>query len=460
VADGRELPVTTKHRSTERGVSSRLVLYAASAVVLTVLLAIWSPDPRLDVTVAGHPNYAGPIGASPLRPGARTAAVDALPAAAEASLRLQSLLGQHTVLAADMMRSRLRGGPDLAQAANAALGKNTDAMSGLIGSLFGADAKTAFAAYWAAHVTALFNYARALADHDDALRAQAQTTIAKFESDLAGFFAAASQGRLPRDAAEAAVRMHIEHLEGQADAYAAGDYSKADRIYRQGYAHAFALGKVLASTLLPPAAATALNAPIWRLRSELDRLLGEHVVVVIAAMRAGATNSPDFTAAAQTVNGNTRDLAGAMDTLFGPAPATRFQSLWANHVDALIGYSAAVVKNDDAGRASARTKLTAFEGQFAAFLGAATKNRMAAGALANAFRMHDDMLVREADAFAGKDYRQAHDLAYSTYQDMFTLASQLANAFGATVASRLPVGAVQTGRGGMAAVVERRGHGG
>jgi len=85
---------------------------------------------------------------------------------------------------------------------------------------------------------------------------------------------------------------------------------------------------------------------------------------------------------------------------------------------------------------------------------------MAAGALANAFRMHDDMLVREADAFAGKDYRQAHDLAYSTYQDMFTLAGQLANAFGATIASRLPVGAVQTGRGGMAAVVERRGHGG
>ncbi len=460
MADRRELPVTTKHRSTERRVSSRLVLYVTAALVLAALFAAWSPDARLGVTVAGHPNYAGPIGSSQLLPGARTAAVDKLPAAAEASLQLQSLLGQHTVLAADMMRSRLRGDPDLAQAANAALGKNTDAMSGLIGTLFGDQAKTTFSAYWAAHVTALFNYARALADHDDALRAQAQTTIAKFENDLAGFFAAASQGRLPRDAAVAAVRMHIQHLEGQADAYAAGDYSTADRIYREGYAHAFALGKVLASTLLPPAAAAGLNAPIWRLRSELDRLLGEHVVVVIAAMRAGATNGPDFTAAAQTVNGNTRDLAGAMDTLFGPAEASRFQSLWANHVDALIGYSAAVVKSDDAGRAGARTKLTAFEGQFAAFLGAATKNRMAAGALATAFQMHDDMLVREADAFAGKDYRQAHDLSYTTYQEMFTLAGRLANAFGATIASRLPVGAVQTGGGGAAAVLERRGHGG
>jgi hypothetical protein len=460
VADRPEKPVTTKHRSTQRRGSSRVILYVTAAVIVAALFAAWSPDARLGVTVAGRPSFAGPIGSSPLLPGARTAAVDTLPAAAQASLLLQSLLGQHTVLAADMMRSRLRGDPDLAQAANAALGKNTDAMSGLIGTLFGDAAKTKFAAYWAAHVTALFNYARALADHDDTLRGQAQTTIVKFESGLAGFFAAASQGRLPRDAAMAAVRMHIQHLEGQADAYAAGNYSTADQIYREGYAHAFALGKVLASTLLPAAAAKALNAPLWRLRSELDRLLGEHVVVVIAAMRSGATNNPDFTAAARTVNANTRDLTGAMATLFGPAAAARFQSLWANHVDALIGYSSAVVKGDDAGRAAARAKLTAFEGQFAAFLGAATQNRMTAGALASAFEMHDDMLVREADAFAGKDYRQAHDLAYTTYQDMFTLAGRLATAFGATIAARLPVGAVQTGHGGEAAVVERRRHAG
>ena len=70
--------------------------------------------------------------------------------------------------------------------------------------------------------------------------------------------------------------------------------------------------------------------------------------------------------------------------------------------------------------------------------------------------MHDQMLLREADAFVAKEYQQAHDLAYATYQQMFDLAGQLANAFGATVASRLPRGGVQTGRGGMAAAVGRR----
>src|SRR2546423_15035752 len=62
-----------------------------------------------------------------------TSAVAAPPSAADLSMRLQALLGQHSVLAADMMRGRLRGDPDFAQAANAALGRNTDAMGDVVG---------------------------------------------------------------------------------------------------------------------------------------------------------------------------------------------------------------------------------------------------------------------------------------------------------------------------------------
>ena len=43
---------------------------------------------------------------------------------------------------------------------------------------------------------------------------------------------------------------------------------------------------------------------------------------------------------------------------------------------------------------------------------------------------HDQMLTQQVDAFAGRDYSRAYDLAYSTYQDMFGLSGQLADAFG------------------------------
>ena len=361
------------------------------------------------------------------------------------ALQLQSLLGQHTVLASDMMRGRLRNDPDLAQAANAALGKNTAAMSALISGAFGQEAADKFAPLWSSHVTALFNYSRGLAENNQAVQASAKVTITRFEKSLAQFFSAASQGRLPESAATAAVDVHIQHLLGQADAYARKDFTASDKEYRQGFAHGFALGKALASTLLPPASAKVLDQPLWRLTSALEQLLGEHVVLVVATMRAGVTDAPDFDAAAASVNGNTTDLAGAIGVLFGQPAAQSFQGMWADHIDLLVRYAASIAKGDDATQASIGNKLGGFESELAGFLNTATGNKLAATTLAKALQSHDTMLRQQVEAFVAKDYKKSHDLAYSTYQEMYGLAGQLANAFGAEVAKKLPVGPAQTG---------------
>jgi len=360
------------------------------------------------------------------------------------------------VLAADFMRSRIRGDEDFAQAANAALGKNTDAMGQLVGDLFGADAAKQFAPLWADHIVELFNYARGLADQDDAVRAAARTKLIEYEQKLAAFFVGASHGRLTTDAANSAMRTHVDHLLMQADAYAAKDYSTADRVYRESYQHAYDLGGTLAGALLSPKEAAELQVPSWRLRSQLGKLLAEHVVLVEDVTRAAVTNAPDFSAAGQAVNGNTRDLAAAVDTLFGAQAAKDFQSLWAYHVEQLVAYSSATAAQDPTRREQARTNLHDFEKRMATFLESATGKRLGSSALASALLAHDQMLLRHADAFAAKDYGTAHDIAYETYEHMFDLAHQLADAFGATVASGLPVGGVQTGYGGMAETVGRR----
>jgi hypothetical protein len=371
-------------------------------------------------------------------------------AAPEFALRLQSLLGQHSVLAADMMRGRIRGDEDFAQAANSALSKNTDAITQLVRGAFGEEASNQFKSVWSPHVAAFFTYARGLADEDNAVLDQARTSLATFEKGLAGFFSGASQGRLTLEKAQANSLMHVSQLTQQADAYAAKDYTKANQIYRQAYAHTFGLGKVLSSALLPPAQTTALQAPAWTLRSELDKLLGEHVVLLVDAERAGLRNTPDFTAAAAAVNANTQDLAAAVDSLFGGPAAQQLQKLWADHVDQIMAYTTAVMTKDQQRRDEARAKLAQFEGQLAAFLDTATGKKLESATVAKALAMHDKMLIDHADAFAAKDYTKAHDLAYSTYEQMFDLAGQMADAFGSVVASRMPVGGAETGQGGMA----------
>jgi len=378
------------------------------------------------------------------------------PSAADLAIQFEALLGQHSVLAADLMRSRIRGDDDFVQAANAALGKNSQAMTALVGEMFGASTADKFGPMWSEHIVALFAYAGGLAAQDQKALADAREEITEYEEDLANFFAAASHGRLSKAAAEEAVAAHVGHLTMQADAYAKHDYAAADALYRMGYQHTYDLGLALARALLPAKDVATLDQPVWRLRSQLGKLLAEHAVLVEDVTRAAVTNTPDFNASAQMINGNTRDLTSAIDSLFGDKAAKDFQAVWGDHVEQLVAYSSATAAGDATKQAAAKTQLATIEQRLATFLAAATGNRLTASALASAVEEHDQMLLRHADAYAAKNYTTAHDLAYQTYDQMFDLARKLADGFGAKVAARLPKGGAQTGYGGMAAVVGQR----
>lgn len=389
--------------------------------------------------------FSGSAGVQTAAPVAVTA-----PSATDAAVRLQALLAEHSVLAADLMRSRIRGDADFVQAADAALGRNTEDMTALMRQLFGDAMVREFGPMWSEHVVELVAYASALAARDDQAREHTRGELVEYEEELSRFFAGASHGRLTTAAAHHALDAHVRHLTGQADAYAAGDWATADRDYREGYRHMYELGRTLADALLPAADRAALREPVWRLRSQLGELLAEHVVLVEDVTRAAVANTPDFTAAAAMINANTRDLTAAMDTLFGAATAGRFQQVWGLHVEQLVGYSAALAGDDPAGRDRARTGLHGYEARMGALLSQVTGERMDAAALTAAFRAHDDLLLRHADAYAARDYATAHELARQTYRHGFDMARELADAFGATAAGRLPAGGPQTGFGGLA----------
>jgi hypothetical protein len=373
----------------------------------------------------------------------------------EAALRLQSLLGEHSILATDMMRARIRGDADLAGVANAALGKNASAMAALLTPILSASDRQTFATVWGQHIQALFEYSRGLSTHDTAAQTSARADLTRFENQLADFFVGHSSGRLNQAAARTAVRTHIDHLLAGADAYAAKNYTVSAQLYRMSYSHTFDLGGILAHVLLPDAAAKQLDTPTVKLRAALTKLLGEHVGLVIGAMRSAVGDSADFAAMGVALNGNTTDLTAAMGSLFGSAAARGFQNYWSDHVDQLMAYTRATVQHDAAGQERARVALRSFEQGFATFLSGATQHRLGQPALDQAYVMHDRQLLAEIDAYAAKTFQQAHDLADQTYQDMFTVSAQLSAAIGATLAGKLPRGGSQTGGGGMARTVAR-----
>ena len=244
---------------------------------------------------------------------------------------------------------------------------------------------------------------------------------------------------------------HVDHLVAQADAYAAKDYAGANTALREGYQHAFRLGGTLATGLLPPDQAAGLGAPAWQLRSEMTRLLGEHVGLALGTLRAGATNGPDFPAMVDSLNGNTTDVTAAVGSLFGEPAASQFMSLWADHLDLLGTYAADVGADKQDRRQAVQDDLHNWQQRFAAFIDTATQSRVPAPDLAAALLGLDDLLLQQVDAFAARDFPRAQQLANQTYPQVFGLARNMADAFGATLAARMPQGGAKTGAGGMAA---------
>jgi hypothetical protein len=354
------------------------------------------------------------------------------------------------VLAAELMRGRLRGDEDFAQAANAAVGQNTDELAQVVEGLAGPEQATRFSTLWGTHVTSLFNYARGLATNDTAVRDEARAALDRFRTDGAEFVAEASGGRLPREAVRTELGTHDDHLVAQADAYAAGDYPQANAQFREGYQHAYTLGNTLAANILPPDQAAELSTPQYKLRSEMTRLLGEHVGLALGTLRAGATNAPDFPAMAESLNGNTADVTAAVSSLFGDPAATQFMDLWADHLELLGGYAADVGAQKPNRRDEVQAGLRDWQTRFASFIESATGGRVPAPDLAAALLGLDDLLLGQVDALAAGDYQRARELANQTYPQVFGFARNLADAFGATLAARMPQGGAPTGGGGMA----------
>ena len=89
-------------------------------------------------------------------------------------------------------------------------------------------------------------------------------------------------------------------------------------------------------------------------------LLGEHLELIVDAQRATFAGAQEFQAAAAQVNANTTALIKAMGGIVGPTKAAEFQTAWANHVEGLMAYTAAVAGNDQTGKTVAKQNLDGF----------------------------------------------------------------------------------------------------
>lgn len=364
--------------------------------------------------------------------------------------QFEQLLGLHALLAVRQMRSMVAPAPELQRALDGSLQANTDALGRLVASAYGAAQAGRFTPLWQRHLADLAAYAKGVAANDPAAKEDARSALVADANAYGAWLREASKGRVQASDAAAGVRMHVEELMAQADASAARDYAQADRIERQAYEHMFTAGTALAKASLTPEVAVGLDTPPERLRSAFAMLLGEHLELIVDAQRAAFAGAPQLQAAGAQVNANTTALTKAMAALVGPAKAKEFQTAWANHVEGLMAYTAAVAGNDQNAKAVAKQNLDGFAERLALYFSDIVKNLLAADPLTQALTAHDTHLINHVDAYAAKDYPKAQQMEQEGYGQMLDVANTLVSAIQRTVKPQLPVGGSKTGGGGMA----------
>ena len=147
---------------------------------------------------------------------------DVLTAPALRSL-LQHLLTEHSDLSVLAMRQAIDG-EDLAPTVEALTG-NTDRLTLAIGTVYGREGAEAFDQLWTNHIEFFNDYAAALGGRDRGAAEEAVQALGHYEGDFSSFIDVATAGNADFNDVLHVLHSHVQHLLGQADAWADDDYA-------------------------------------------------------------------------------------------------------------------------------------------------------------------------------------------------------------------------------------------
>ncbi len=136
---------------------------------------------------------------------------------------LNNLEAQHVDLASAATRAGFDGSTSF-PAAGAALGKNTDALTAAIASVYGDPAGAKFKEIWASHIGFFVDYTVAAKKGDKAGMDKAVQNLNGYVEAISTFLSGANPN-LPKDAVAQLITEHVGLLKSAVDKYGADDFA-------------------------------------------------------------------------------------------------------------------------------------------------------------------------------------------------------------------------------------------
>jgi hypothetical protein len=164
------------------------------------------------------------------------------------------------------------------------------------------------------------------------------------------------------------------------------------------------------------------------LRSNLNALLGEHVLIAaVATSHALGGREAAFKGSLGGLDANSIDISKAIGTVYGADAEKAFLPLWRKHIGFFVDYTAGVVTKDKAKQDKAVTDLVGYSQDFGAFLSSANPN-LPKSTVADLVKGHILTLKDVVDAQAAGDWPKAYAAVRSAYHHMQMIGDPLAAA--------------------------------
>lgn len=376
------------------------------------------------------------LGAALLIPGMGTTAfADEMPktdtTGVELRTALDSLLSEHYVLAVDSMMKIYDGDP-AAEAASAALEANAKDMEPVIASVYGEEGGAAFGDIFNKHNLGTDDYAMAVKDGNKDMEQQSLDQIQAFTEDMAAFLATATEGKLPEQAAQAALREHEDFVQDTFDLYAAGEFEAAYTSYLAGSKQIFGAGSAISGAIAAqfPDKFTDPNTAAGDFRSTVNRIAAEHFALAQLSMAKGFNGAEDFDFADWAQDQNTEEFRAAIASLYGEEAGTQFVQIWDNeHISIQSELAAAAASKDQSAVDQATTALTGdFAESLGTFLSTATENRMPKDGTVAGITAHEQSVADTFNQYAAGDYEASYESYRAGYAIMFDIGKGLSAA--------------------------------
>ena len=328
--------------------------------------------------------------------------------AAKLRADLTYLLEEHVYLAGITVKQGVDQGLDSAQfeASAASLDENSKGLAGAIGGLYGDEAGEQFLALWRDHIGFFVDYTKAKAGKDAKGEKAAKQKLDGYRQEFGAFISSAVPS-LPAEAVAEELTPHVESVFAVIDSIVGGKADAFDKA-REAAGHMPNTAKVLAGGIASEQSdmfSGSVDAGASELRAGLTALLTEHVYLAGITLVEGAGqgfDAPSFEAAAGALDGNSKDLADAIGSVYGDDAGKQFLALWRDHIGFFVEYTQAKAAGDDKKAEAAMKKLDGYRTEFGAFIESANEN-LPADAVADELTPHVESVLATVDAVAAGD---------------------------------------------------------